>query len=47
MMYKLIFLGMATLMLANCGYVVAGGAGYVAGRELEEDQGVDEPEVYK
>jgi len=47
MIRTLLFSALLMTMLSGCAYMVAGGAGYVVGRELEEEQGVDEPEVYK
>ena len=34
-------------LLSGCALFLAGGAGYVVGRELEEKQNKDETEVYK
>ena len=38
---------MLTSLFSGCALMIAGGGGYVLGRELEERQGVNEPEVYK
>lgn len=44
---KILLLIVATNFLSSCALFLAGGAGYVVGRELEEKQRTDEPEVYK
>ena len=47
MMSRIIYACLLCSLLSGCALVVAGGAGYIAGRELEEKQGVNEPEMYK
>jgi hypothetical protein len=47
MLAKTIAILMLGMMLSGCALMLAGGGGYVVGREMEEDQGVNEPEVYK